>query len=255
MFEDALHVADRVWLRPELTASWRRIAVTVFLMLGHGVIFGFIYGLTHHSGDFAALINDKFLVRNAAFEGPLLGLFLLVLHQRGWTAADFRVRIGCSSSAEGISLLVLTYVTLLGLMLPISMLDFSLRNSPLHPWIHSLMPHTLPLIHGSVRLSWATIIVCTVLNAFYEELVYMGYFFNQCAAKQGPWMAVVATIFLRLSVHTYQGTEHIVQIGIWSVVFGFWDKWSGKVWPLILAHAIIDLITLGALKVLFGGGM
>ncbi|HUB68217.1 MAG TPA: CPBP family glutamic-type intramembrane protease [Candidatus Methylacidiphilales bacterium] len=254
MFENALHVEHRVWLPSHLIDSWRRIAVTVFLMLGHGVIFGLIYGLTHHSGDFfTALLNDKALARNAVFESSLLGLFFLVLHQRKWTAANFRVRIGWSATMESIGLLGLTYGSLLGFTLPLVLLDFSLLHSSLHPWIHSLLPHTIPLIRGKVHLSWAVIIIGTVLNAFYEELVYMGYFFNQCAAKRGPWMAVAATILLRLAVHTYQGTEHILQIGIWSVVFGFWYRWSGKVWPLILAHAMIDLISLGALKVLFGG--
>jgi membrane protease YdiL (CAAX protease family) len=148
-------------------------------------------------------------------------------------------------------LLALTYVTLLAVMFPVTLLALV---APEGSWIHALIPHTLRLTPISVHLSWVTIVVFTVLNAFYEELVYMGYFFNQCAAKRNPEMAVVATVLLRLAVHTYQGTEHVLQIGVWSVVFGLWYRWGGKLWPLILAHIGIDVLSLGALKILCGAG-
>ncbi|MCE0496945.1 MAG: CPBP family intramembrane metalloprotease [Methylacidiphilales bacterium] len=254
MSAGAFQHADRIWLRPELIAPWIRVAVTVVLMLGSGIIFGLVYGQTHHSGDFIAMMNDKALVRNGTIEAPLLGLFLLVLRRRGWTRADFRVGIGWLASLEGLGLLALTYVSLLCVLLPLIVLDFAWRDSVLGHWARSIVPHTMPLSHGSVHLSWTVIIACTVLNAFYEEIVYMGYFFNECAAKRGPWMAVVATVLLRLAVHSYQGSEHILQIGVWSLVFGLWYRWGGKVWPLILAHAAIDLFSLGALKILFGNG-
>jgi membrane protease YdiL (CAAX protease family) len=254
MSEGALRLASRVWLRPGLIASWVQIAATVFLMLGSGIIFGLIYGQTHRSGDFIAMMNDKALVRNGTIEAPLLGLFLLVLRRRGWTRTDLRIKIGWSASLDGLKLLVLTYVTLLGVLLPVALLALNSPHSPLGDWVKSLVPHTMPLGRGSVHLSWTVIIACTVLNAFYEEIVYMGYFFNQCAAKRGPWTAVVATVLLRLAVHTYQGSEHILQIGVWSLVFGLWYRWGGKVWPLILAHVAIDVFSLGALKILFGNG-
>jgi membrane protease YdiL (CAAX protease family) len=245
--------ADRPWLRPELVAPWGVVAALVFLMLGAGIISGFVYGQTHRSGDFIAMMNDRGLVKNSSIEAPFLGLFLLVLGRRGWTPADFRVRIGWLSSLEGLGLLALTYGCLLGVMMPLLLIAHFLPHSTLGIWAGSIVPHTLPLTRGSIQLSWAVIIPCTVLNAFFEELVYMGYFFNQCAAKLGPWTAVAATILLRLSVHTYQGTEHLLQIGVWSLVFGLWYRFGGKVWPLILAHVIIDLLSLGALKIISGG--
>jgi membrane protease YdiL (CAAX protease family) len=245
--------ADPVWLRRELVAPWSRVAGMVFLMLGSGIIYGLIYGHTHRSGDFIALMNNRGLLSNSTIEAPFLGLFLLALYRRGWAWADFRVRIGWLASLEGLGLLMLTYGCLFGVMIPLVLAAYFRPHSSLGIWAGSLVPHTMPLTRGSVQLSWAVLIPCTVLNAVFEELVYMGYFFNQCAAKRGPWAAVAATILLRLSVHTYQGTEHVLQIGVWSLVFGLWYRFSGKVWPLILAHTMIDIVSLGALKIISSG--
>ena len=74
-------------------------------------------------------------------------------------------------------------------------------------------------------LRWA-LIAGTVLNAFYEELVYMGYGFNLWAAKYGPRTAVLFSILARLSIHTYQGAEHLLPIAVWAVIFGVWYRLS-----------------------------
>lgn len=60
------------------------------------------------------------------------------------------------------------------------------------------------------------------------------------------------TAFIRLIVHSYQGTEHILQIGFWSLLFGVWYRYQGKLWPLILAHFLIDLLSLSLFKIMFG---
>ena len=72
---------------------------------------------------------------------------------------------------------------------------------------------------SGIHLAWITLLVGTVINAFYEEIIYMGYGFNLWAAKYGPRTAVLFSILARLSVHTYQGTEHLLPIGMWAVIF------------------------------------
>lgn len=246
--------SDLLWLRSGLIAGWKQVAGTVVLMLGSGIIFGLFYGLRHPAGAFVAMMNDRFLIENGAVEAPLLGLFLLVLHGRGWKPRDLRLRIGWLSTLGGLGLLLLTYLSICIVLLPLVFLTHVLHGTLLGGWLSFLTPHGFSIKLGSIHLSWGVIIIFTFLNAFYEELIYMSYLFNECAAKAGPGIALLATILVRLSIHTYQGTEHVVQMGIWSLIFGLW-YWSGKkVWPLVAAHAGIDLISLGALKVLFGPG-
>lgn len=221
-------------------------------MLGSAIIFGLLYGLRHRTGAFVALFEDRFLVQSGTIEAPLLGLFLLVLRGRGWIPRDLRLRIGWHSTLGGIGLWLLTYVGIYVILFPLTFLAHAFHGTPFGSWLFSLIPHTFQVQRGSVHLNWVVIISITFLNAFYEELIYMSYFFNQCAAKAGPGIALVLTMLVRLAIHTYQGTEHVLQLGIWSLMFGLWYWWGRKVWPLIVAHASIDLISLGVLKILFG---
>lgn len=119
-------------------------------------------------------------------------------------------------------------------------------------WLALFVPTHPDIEPGSVPLHWITIIGFTLLNAFYEELVYVGYVFNQWAQKYGAAKAVLFTAFLRLIVHTYQGTEHLLPIALWSVLFSVWYRYQRKLWPLILAHFLIDLLSLSLFKVIFG---
>ena len=156
-------------------------------------------------------------------------------------------------------LLLVTYVVLIFILASVAVGAYtSSAVVAIGPWLSALIPHTFPVRHGSVQLSWATILGFTCLNAFFEETVYMGYLFNQCAAKSGCGIALIVTVLVRLAVHTYQGTEHVLQMGMWSLIFGLWYWRGGKVhsppavdcpWRM----RFIDLcFSLGALKILFG---
>lgn len=243
---DSDHAAR--WLRPELVASWPWVSWLVTMMLGPGIVFGFLYGLSHSSGDFIGMMRDRFLISNGAFEASMLGLFLLVLHRRGWRPSDLRVRLGIVSTLEGVLLLIATY---LGLLATFFVLLFLAAILQLLPVAQSLLPKLGALHAGMFQLSWPVIIVFTFVNAFYEELVYMSFTFNQVAAKAGPATAVATTVFIRLGIHTYQGTTHLLQIGVWALIFGLTYAFRRSVWTLIFAHACIDLISLGALKIIY----
>ena len=237
------------WLRPELVASWRWLAAMVTIMLGPGIVIGAAYGLTHATGDFMAMIQDRSFIANGAYEAAMLGLFLLVLHRRGWLPDDLRIRIGWMSTLEGFGLLAASYLGLLATGVVLYALSHLFAHSS---WLAAALPKLESLHAGSIHLSWVVIIGFTIVNAFYEELVYMSLLFNQCAARAGVRWAVVATVFARLLIHTYQGTSHAAQIGVWALIFAIGYVRIKRVWPLILAHAMVDLISLSALKLVFG---
>jgi membrane protease YdiL (CAAX protease family) len=240
------------WLRAELIAPWWKIIYVVGVMLGAGIITGAFYSEHHQSGSFFQRLSDYFFIKDAAFESGFLALFLFFLRYRGWTISDFRIRIGWWTSLCGVGLF---FLTTLGVYLVNHFtltLARDLNATPFERWISLLVPRHPDLPPGSVPLRWITIIGFTLLNAFYEELVYMGYVFNQWATKYGPEKAVLFTSFIRLIVHSYQGTEHILPIGLWSLLFGFWYRSQGKLWPLILAHFLIDLLSLSLFKMVYG---
>ncbi len=240
------------WLRAELIAPWWKIIYVVGVMLGVGIILGAFYSARHESGSFYQRFSDYFFIKNAAFESGFLALFLFFLRYRGWKVSDFRIRIGWAASLSGVALFFLT--TLLVYLVNHSTLTLArdLQSTALGRWVSLFTPAHPDLLPKSVPLHWATIFGFTLLNAYYEELVYMGYVFNQWAAKYGPFKAVLFTSLIRLIVHSYQGTEQLLPIGLWSLLFGFWYRYNGKLWPLVLAHFLIDLLSLSLFKMIFG---
>ena len=235
-------------LRPALIVSWQEIVLVMAVMLGPGALFGAYYGLSHPPGAFYLLFNNRFFLINGSYQSAVLAGFLFYLHRRGWKPADFRIRIGFTSSLRGLELLLFTYFGFF-VLTEITRVVLWATESTSFSWVANLfVPHHVPLPPGGVHLSWLVLIVFTVVNAFYEELVYLGYGFNLWAAKYGSRAAFLLSVLARLAVHSYQGTEHVLPIAVWAVIFGVWYRYHRKVWPLILAHLMIDLISFSLLK-------
>ena len=96
-------------------------------------------------------------------------------------------------------------------------------------------------------LSWWVLVSSSCVNALFEELVVVGYAFNQIATKQGPIVALTATTLLRLSLHTWKNSFFFLGTGLQFYVIGTFYWRTRSLWPLIAAHASFDIfmMTLG----------
>jgi len=199
----------------------------------------------------AALLTDQRLVHTITIEGPILGLLLLYLKRRGWKPADLPIRPGWRSSAQGLRLIpamgianTVTVATGYGILYAAQT-----KYGQFLPFLLSVSPH---LKHHSVHVSWLAVIAAMVLNGFFEEITCMGYAFNQFAAKRGPLFALILTVLLRMSCHTYQGPVHALGIGAAFTVSGLVYWRTRNLWPLIFAHMLIDMLSFGVIKFIFG---
>jgi membrane protease YdiL (CAAX protease family) len=118
-----------------------------------------------------------------------------------------------------------------------------------HPFVLSHSQHLLP---HSIHLGWWSLILAMTLNAFYEEIAFMGYAFNQFAAKRGTTFALVVTVLLRMSFHSYQGPFHVLGIGAVFFLTSLAYCRTRNLWPLILAHIIVDVGMVGFVKIWYG---
>ena len=87
------------------------------------------------------------------------------------------------------------------------------------------------------------LLLYSAANAFAEEIVVVFYFITRLRELRcGVWPAIVLAALLRGSYHLYQG----VSAGVGNVVMGLLFGWVfvryGKVWPLVLAHFLIDAV-------------
>jgi uncharacterized protein len=241
-----------VWLRPELVASWPEIILVVLIVIGQSALKSTLaawQGSSSHYYDL--LLSDHKLISVLAVEGGLLGALLGYLHWRGWTAADFKLKPGWISSLLGILLVPVGMIINSTVVLTGMVIAFRCQSHFLSfvPFLTSQVQRPLP---HSIHLGWISLILAVTLNAFFEELTCMGYAFSQFAAKRGPVFALILTVVLRMSCHSYQGFVHMLGIGALFTFFGLVYWRTKNLWILIVAHTIIDALSFSAIKILYG---
>ena len=93
--------------------------------------------------------------------------------------------------------------------------------------------------------AWWTVPVLVLAafgNGFLEEVVMVGYLFTRWA--QAGWRTatiVIVSALVRGSYHLYQGWGGFAGNVIMGVVFGLFFLRTRRVWPLVLAHGLIDV--------------
>jgi membrane protease YdiL (CAAX protease family) len=242
----------RPWLRRELVPSWTEFVVVAALVMALPIRNSTVAALHGSSGRFMQLfMADTRLSWAIVLESVLLGLFLLYLHRRGWRPADLRVGLGWWTTLEGLGLFAVCFVATTVVLVAALWVMFKVENRFVYfsDFWASMAPH---IARHSIHLSWPVIVVSMVLNAFLEEVVCMGYIFNQLAARRGPALALIVTVFVRVACHTYQDPAHLTGIAVLFTIYGLFYCRVWKLWPLIFAHLVLDIFSLSALKLAFG---
>lgn len=88
---------------------------------------------------------------------------------------------------------------------------------------------------------WAVLLV-SVVNPFFEEVLVVGYVMHRLGA-QGVAFAMTASTLLRFLYHTYQGPISVCFLAL-GLLFAFAYAKERQLWPLIFAHAMMDVLAL-----------
>ena len=242
--------ADRAWLRPELVRSWGGFLLVSALLLAFPIGNSTRAALHGSSNRFLELLlNDRHLLDALFWESCVLALFLLYLRLRGWRPSDFRIGLGWNTSGQAVALLVAAWGS--SILVVYTLLYLLFRLQPGHPTFLSFLLAFAPKFHGgAIHFNWLLMAVAMVVNAYSEELLFMGYIFNQIAARRGPAVALPVTILLRVACHTYQDPVHLAGIAMLFTVFAVWYWLGRKLWPLILAHILLDMTSFTLVELL-----
>ena len=94
--------------------------------------------------------------------------------------------------------------------------------------------------------SWWTIpllVIAALRAGLTEEVIMIGYLFDRLRRLGwGVWTIILTAALLRGAYHAYQGIGPIIGNIAMGVVFGWvYQRW-GRVLPLVLAHALIDIV-------------
>ncbi|MEJ3404696.1 CPBP family intramembrane glutamic endopeptidase [Rathayibacter sp. YIM 133350] len=89
------------------------------------------------------------------------------------------------------------------------------------------------------------ILVLSALRAaLTEEVIVVGYLFTRLRQLGwGRWSIILSAALLRGSYHLYQGFGPFLGNAAMGVVFGWcYARW-GRVMPLVIAHALLDIVS------------
>jgi hypothetical protein len=231
----------QTWLRPALVASWGEIAAVLIVLVAPFALpssQAALYILSERR-LFSSFISDPEMLADAVIEASLLGVLLIYLHWRGWKTADLRIRPGLGATIQGILLAPLQWISSSITWFGAAAVVLYLTGNRL------LVFHLLGLTKSSVlvpdNLSWTVFLWTDLLNAFFEEITYLSYAFNQLAAKRGPRFAMAITLLMRMSCHTYHGPIYIWGNMAVFLVGTLWYWRTRNVWPIIVGHGFLDI--------------
>lgn len=92
---------------------------------------------------------------------------------------------------------------------------------------------------------WAVpvLVLAAIQNSVLEEVVMVGYLFDRWGrAAWRPGLVIGVSALIRGAYHLYQGFGGFAGNVVMGVVFGLVYRRTGRVGPLIVAHALLDIV-------------
>jgi membrane protease YdiL (CAAX protease family) len=182
---------------------------------------------------------SQLAVSGRRFVFGALGLYLL------WRGGIALYRIGLDRTRpwrdllSGVGLTALIGVPGLGLYLLSYSLGFSLNVQP------SVLDDTW----------WRTpmLIISAASNAWIEEVLIVAYLLTR--VRQLGWgenAGLLVSAVIRGSYHLYQGPGGFVGNFIMGLIFGrIWQR-TNRIWPLVIAHTLLDVVSFVGYALLAG---
>jgi membrane protease YdiL (CAAX protease family) len=198
-----------------------------FVILGAFGMFALSSVTMAFSADSPPAISDEALLDLVVYELFLLVIIGTFLALRGWRGSD--LGMGASLKDVGIGFLLAAgsyagYIVaglMYGLFLPIEN-DVTIDAT--------LQPLTVGLL--------------SLVNGFFEELFVCAYLINAVKKRRSAIFAINVSVAIRLAYHLYQGPMAVASIVPIGLIFGYWFARTGRLWPLVVAHALMDFLAL-----------
>ncbi|MGS0683772.1 CPBP family intramembrane glutamic endopeptidase [Nakamurella sp. GG22] len=86
------------------------------------------------------------------------------------------------------------------------------------------------------------LILAAVENGFLEEVLVVGYLLTRLDQLKVPAVGAIAiSAVLRGSYHLYQGFGGFIGNAVMGVVFAWLFRRTRRLWPLVIAHSLLDI--------------
>ncbi len=196
----------------------------IVLLLIVGVFVGtWVLQVAGSTPDAAVLINDREALSTLGVEAGLALLFVPWLWWRGWRPPALSEPSGPLDIPRGVVLWFVAYLALGAVFGLLTLTQHKVTEPPI-----------------KVDLSDAVIVGVSILNAVFEELLWLAYGVTALGRRIGLRRACIVSVLLRTSVHVYEGPMAIAGVLPIGIVFTAYYARTRRVWPVIVAHALQD---------------
>jgi membrane protease YdiL (CAAX protease family) len=180
----------------------------------------------------AAVFNDAALIGTVVFELLVATGLIWFLRVREWTLSKVGLRVDLRGTSWGVALLAAYYalsvlVQLAAQVLPVDM---------------NALIAQIPKTDG--RISMEIVFVTSVVNGVFEEVFVAGYAITVLQQARGLWTAINVSTAVRVMYHLYQGPFAFLTIVPMGLLFGYVYARTRKLWPLVVAHVLLDIVGL-----------
>jgi membrane protease YdiL (CAAX protease family) len=212
-------------IRKLLLNASERIELSLVLVVAFGI---YILNSTLDATTHKQLVNsDLATLVNLAFQLTVLGFVLWVGRVRGWSIRQLGLNPSWLLTGMGLVVFLATVLVNIAFLAAVDFFEPSLFN---HPPIRA------------DGLSLAGIFAISIINPLFEETLVCGYIIQRLA-KNGAGAAITLSAFVRFLYHTYQGPFSLAALTM-GFVFGYIFWRYRQLWPLIVAHSLMDFLGL-----------
>ena len=207
-------------------------AIIILGAFGWFIVVSFI-SVVWHSPHAMTISNTQlvFLLVHELIVLPLLAAFLYV---RGWTVKRLGIHVSAPETLSGFALAIAGYLS--------AIIAYSIVLA-IWPQAAQAMNATT---FGAGKLSLAAVIAVAIVKPIFEEVFVCGYVITALREARDPWVGVHISVATRLLYHLYQGAVATVAIVPFGLIVALWYARTGRLWPDIVAHGLMDFVALVA---------
>jgi membrane protease YdiL (CAAX protease family) len=176
------------------------------------------------------IIDNAHLQQVLIVELGILILGVLFLRARDWNLERIGLRPSVRDSLVGVGLNIASYLGYAALFL----LMVNLWPAIVHP------VSATNLVAKGIDLP--LILAVSLVNPLFEEGFLCGYVMTVLKARRGVLTAINVSVAIRLFYHLYQGPLGVLSITPLGLIFAYWYARTGRLWPLVVAHSLADLV-------------
>lgn len=216
-------------IKKEKSVYNSKLELFIVVLLGFGFLaFNSTISILYADTTKGIQVSNYGAYYNTLYQIIILTLVGIFLKYRGWKLSDFNLSFKFRMIFIAILLFYITNF-LINITFGIStILGSDVINTGNKPTL-------------TINADWLSLTMIIVINSIYEELLLIGYLFKRLE-RLNPVLVIIFSMLVRLSFHTYQGWYSLISIPAIALVFGIYYINFKKLWPLIIAHGINNLL-------------